>query len=78
MRSIITFCFILFFTFSVQAQIDRTQQPKPGPAPLIQLEDPEEFELENGMTVLLVENHKLPRVSISLSIDHPLIVEVKK
>jgi predicted Zn-dependent peptidase len=78
MRSIITFCFILFFTFSVQAQIDRTQQPKPGPAPLIQLEDPEEFELENGMTVLLVENHKLPRVSISLSIDHPLIVESEK
>ena len=78
MKRILTFCHIAFFTIAVHAQIDRTQQPEPGPAPLIQLEDPEEFKLKNGLTVLLVENHKLPQVSISLSIDHPLIVEGEK
>lgn len=78
MRPLLTFCLIFLFTFASQAQVDRTQQPKPGPAPLIQLADPDKFELRNGMTVLLEENHKLPRVSISLRIDHPLIVEGEK
>lgn len=78
MKPIITFSLVFLFTIAVEAQIDRTQQPKPGPAPLIQVENPEEFELKNGMTVLLVENHKLPRVSMSLSIDHPLFVEGEK
>lgn len=78
MKRILTFYTIVLFSIAVHAQIDRTQQPEPGPAPLIQLEDPEEFELKNGLTVLLVENHKLPQVSISLSIDHPLLVEGEK
>ena len=78
MRPILTLSFIILFTFDIQSQIDRTHQPKPGPAPLIQLEEPVEFKLQNGMTVLLVENHKLPRVSISLSVDHPIIVEGDK
>ncbi len=42
------------------AQIDRSQQPQPGPAPKIQLDDPQEFVLKNGLRVLVVENHKLP------------------
>ena len=63
---------------SISAQIDRSKQPDPGPAPTIQLEDPIEFQLKNGLTALLVENHKLPRVSISLSLDHPLKTEGDK
>ena len=62
----------------VNAQVDRTQQPKSGPAPIIQLEDPVEFQLENGMTVLIVENHKLPKVSVNMTIENPLIFEGKK
>lgn len=57
-------------SYGVNAQIDRSQQPKPGPAPAIQLQVPKEFKLANGMTVLLVENHKLPRVSYNLRIDN--------
>lgn len=67
----------LFFTISY-AQIDRTQQPKPGPAPKINLEEPNTFELKNGLKVMVVENRKLPRVSIQLDIDNPPILEGEK
>ncbi|PPK88301.1 putative Zn-dependent peptidase [Neolewinella xylanilytica] len=49
----------------------RATAPEPGPAPEIQLGDFEEFELDNGLTVVLVENHKLPRVSYQLFVDVP-------
>jgi len=52
------------------AQVDRSKMPEPGPAPKISLEKPNEFTLKNGLTVLVVENHKLPRVSYSLTIDN--------
>jgi predicted Zn-dependent peptidase len=67
----------LFMTASY-AQIDRSTQPKPGPAPKINLKEPTRFELKNGLKVLVVENHKLPRVRIQLSIDNPPIMEGDK
>jgi predicted Zn-dependent peptidase len=61
----------------MQAQ-DRPQ-PKPGPAPKINIGKPQSFELSNGLKVLVVENNKLPRVSYSLTIDNPPYAEgVKK
>ncbi len=68
----------LFVTASFTAQIDRTQQPKPGPAPKITLEKPVEFTLENGLKVMVVENHKLPRVSTNLRFDRTPIIEGDK
>ncbi len=65
--SIIT---IFLLSLGVSAQIDRSKQPKPGPAPTINLGTPETFELKNGLKVLVVENHKLPRVSATLTIDN--------
>ncbi|MEM0542563.1 pitrilysin family protein [Flavobacterium sp. j3] len=53
-------------------------QPKPGPAPTIKIGKPQSFKLANGLTVLVVENHKLPRVSFSLSIDNLPYVEGDK
>lgn len=74
--------YILFIaalaTFGVQAQVDRSIMPKPGPAPEINLAEPESFELSNGLKVMVVENHKLPRVSIQLTIDNPPILEGDK
>lgn len=67
----------LFLTAS-HAQIDRSQQPKPGPAPEINLQEPNTFQLKNGLKVMVVENHKLPRVSIQLTIDNPPILEGEK
>ena len=66
----------LVLTLIMQAQ-DRTQ-PKPGPSPTINIKKPETFALSNGLKVLVVENHKLPRVSFSLSIDNTPYAEGNK
>ena len=63
---------------TMQAQIDRSKQPKPGPAPTINIETPKSFKLSNGLEVLVVENHKLPRVSISLTLDNPPVLDGDK
>lgn len=53
-----------------QAQtIDRSQQPKPGSAPVLTIKDPVIYKLPNGITLLVVEDHRLPRVSATLTID---------
>ena len=66
---------VLLGLLPLQAQIDRSQQPQPGPAPKIQLDEPQEFVLKNGLRVLVVENHKLPRASANLNIDLPPVFE---
>jgi predicted Zn-dependent peptidase len=48
---------------------DRSVRPKAGAAPEIEIKDAKIFTLSNGMKVFLVENHKLPTVYYSLSID---------
>lgn len=60
----------------MQAQ-DRTQ-PKAGPAPSININKPQSFVLKNGLKVLVVENHKLPRVSFNLTLDNPPYAEGNK
>ena len=67
---IAAFLSLAFITVGVNAQLDRSQMPKPGPEPTINLEKPNEFKLKNGITVMVVENNKLPRVSYQLSIDN--------
>jgi len=57
------------------AQVDRSVQPKPGPAPEIKLGDYESFELENGLKVFVIENNKLPKVNFSLVLDSDPILE---
>lgn len=77
MKKVILLIVALCTTVSY-AQIDRSKQPAPGPAPEINLKDPKSFELKNGLKVMVVENHKLPRVSIQLIIDNPPILEGDK
>ncbi len=69
------FSLLSLFMAVSQAQIDRSKQPKPGPAPEINLQEPQRFELNNGLKVMVVENHKLPRVSMQLTIDNPPILQ---
>ncbi|WP_192823415.1 insulinase family protein [Rufibacter sp. LB8] len=59
----------LFLQAEAQVKIDRSKKPAPGPAPTITIQDPTTFKLANGITVLVVEDHKLPRVSASYFID---------
>lgn len=71
------YAIVLTFVVSIsaQAQVDRSVQPKPGPAPKINLGKPKTFQLDNGMTVMVVENHKLPSVTFYLQLDNPPVVE---
>ncbi len=62
---------VFLLSHTATAQIDRTKQPKPGPAPTINLGTPSTFILDNGLKVMVVENHKLPRISATLLIDNP-------
>ena len=59
-------------------KVDRSKKPEAGPAPVISIKDPVIFTMPNGMTVLVVENHKLPKVTASLYIDAGPITEGKK
>ncbi|MEO6734192.1 MAG: insulinase family protein [Ferruginibacter sp.] len=61
-----------------QIKVDRSKRPAPGPAPAISIKDPVIFTMPNGMTVLVVENHKLPKVSATLNIDAGPVLEGKK
>jgi predicted Zn-dependent peptidase len=75
---IVSLLVLFVASLTMQAQIDRSQQPKPGPAPKVNLGEPDTFTLKNGLTVMVVENNKLPRVSATLTLDNPLIVEGEK
>lgn len=57
---------------------DLNVQPKPGPAPQIKFGKAEKFKLSNGLQVIMVENHKLPRASAYLTIDNQPVVEGDK
>ena len=69
---------VLTLSFSVTAQVDRSIQPTPGPAPKVKLGKAETFTLKNGLKVIIVENHKLPRASASLTIDNTPYAEGDK
>ncbi len=66
---------LVLLTTSLNAQLDRSIMPESGPTPEIFFGKPQTFNLDNGLTVMVVENTKLPRASASLSFDNPLIFE---
>ena len=78
MKKIILLITALIFSLSINAQLDRSIMPVGGPAPKIKLDKPKEFKLKNGIRVLVVENHKLPRINYSLRFNRNPIVEGDK
>lgn len=72
--------FLIIAPMAVMAQvkINRTQAPKPGPAPVIKVGEPASFTLANGLRVFVVQNTKLPRVSATLTIDREAVREGDK
>ena len=52
-----------------QTKVDRSKKPAAGPAPVISIKDPVIINMSNGMTVLVVEDHKVPKVRAILNID---------
>lgn len=77
MKNIIAILLVCLVGTSLSAQIDRSQMPKPGPAPTVNIGEPDTFTLKNGLKVLVVENDKLPRVSARLIIDNKPFTEQK-
>jgi zinc protease len=69
---------LAFLSVGLVAQIDRTKLPEPAPERPIQIGDYEQFELDNGLKVILVENNKLPRLSWTLSFSTGPITEGDK
>ncbi|MCP1997025.1 pitrilysin family protein [Flavobacterium sp. HSC-61S13] len=77
MKKIFILTTSLFLAITTMQAQDRSQ-PKPGAAPTVNVEKPKSFTLKNGLKVLIVENHKLPRVTYSLTLDAPLYLEGQK
>lgn len=75
MKKLVIYIIVLAFSGSAFAQVDRSKLPEPAPAKSIQIGDYESFTLKNGMQVFVVENHKLPRVTLSLVFDHEPVME---
>lgn len=78
MKKIVALVVILFVALAGFAQVDRTKAPLPQPNPEIKIAIPDAITLPNGMKVIVVENHKLPKVSFQLFIDYPIISEGDK
>ncbi|MFN4079997.1 MAG: M16 family metallopeptidase, partial [Saprospiraceae bacterium] len=53
----------------------RKTAPQPGAAPKIQIGKAETFKLENGLTVILVQNSKLPVVSFRVFSDYQPVLQ---
>lgn len=64
-----------FFTVQVQAQVDRSKRPAAGEEREINIPDPIVYKMDNGLTVILVEDHKIPKVSYNLTVDVPVFNE---
>jgi zinc protease len=64
--------FLLFWVVATlaQAQIDRSIMPQPAAAQKINIPASQVFTTPNGITVILSENHKIPKVSIELSLGN--------
>lgn len=68
----------LFVSTVCLAQVDRTKAPEAGAAPVVEMGNYSRFVLKNGLTVLVVENHKLPKVSFSMVLDIDPLCEGSK
>ncbi|WP_083261277.1 insulinase family protein [Crocinitomix algicola] len=78
MKKFILIIAVIGLTFGSFAQIDRSKAPNPQPNPKIEINIPDPMKFENGLEVIMVENHKLPVVSFQLFIDYPNALENDK
>ncbi len=53
----------------------RKKAPKGGSSPALQIGKAETFTLDNGLKVIVVENHKLPRISFRVFVDYNPVME---
>lgn len=76
MKKIIALVCAVSVSYGMFAQkLDRSVRPSAGAAPEIKLGNIESFTLENGLKVFVVENHKLPKVAYSITMNTDPILE---
>jgi len=78
MKNIFSLLLISLFATMAMAQVDRSKMPEPGKAPEIEFGKYKVYELDNGLKVIVVEDHKLPRLTMSLTVDRDPIFEGEK
>lgn len=78
MKKIFALLILLPGLVFAQGGIDRSKAPAPGPAPKLKIGQPASFKLANGLQVYVVQNSKLPSVSVSLTLDRDPIFEGDK
>jgi len=78
MKRILTSALALLISVASYAQLDRSVRPEPAAAKPIEFGDYDVYKLDNGLTIIVVENDKLPRVSFSLVVDRDPIIEGDK
>ena len=59
-------------------QAQKRLQPISGKSPIVNIKSPKTFVLENGLKVMIVENHKLPKVTFNLTLDNAPFAEGDK
>ena len=59
-------------------QVDRSKAPAAGPAPELKIGTPTKLKLANGLQVIVVENHRMPAVTWSMTLDYPPFLEGNK
>lgn len=77
MKKLITLVALTAIT-GVHGQIDRSVRPTATAAPAINIKNSEVFTTSNGITVVLSENHKLPRVSFNMVMGAAPMIEGSK
>ncbi len=75
MRKYIILALTLLVSLNLSAQVDRSKAPAAGPTPIIKMGDNKEFKLSNGLRVIVVEDHKLPTISMNISFINDPILE---
>lgn len=75
-RSIL-FLVLVMFVSTVVAQKKGTRKPEPesGSQSSLQIGQSKDFKLDNGLRVILVEDHEQAQVSFQLFVDRPIILE---
>ncbi len=70
MKNILTLVgFLLVANFISAQDLDRSLRPEPGPTPEIKFKNPTIFTMPNGMKLYVVEDHKVPKVSMLTIFD---------
>src|SRR5215210_2192608 len=62
----------------LQADIDRTKKPEPGPAPEASFPDYKQETLPNGLRVFLIEDDRKPTITLRLIVRSGSIYDAQK